>query len=193
MVTEAREMFVDCYNMRKKFFSLDQLTIAESMVDIIRARNGRPERSLAIYRNALEIYKEYLPDNHVQIGSLLIYEGDVYAELLDFATAVDKYHKANNIFFKAFGEGHIIEADILGEFAGCILYLQGFEKSISLFFSMTVNIGKVLLRKCDYDGAKEQFNTALDIYSTKLPESHPKISAVAQHLDRVEQEEALCV
>lgn len=107
-------MFVDCYNMRKKFFSLDQLTIAESMVDIIRARNGRPERSLAIYRNAMEIYKEYLPDTHVQIGHLLVYEGDVHAELLDFAKAVDRYQKANNIFLKAVGERHIVEADVLG-------------------------------------------------------------------------------
>lgn len=56
-----------------------------------------------------------------------------------------------------------------------------------------VNIGQVLLRKCDYDGAKEQFCTALEIYKTKLPEGHPKIAAAAQHLDRLEQEEALCV
>ena len=57
----------------------------------------------------------------------------------------------------------------------------------------TVNTGKVLLRKCDYDGAKEHFNTALQIYESKLPESHPKISSTLVHLDRVEQEEALCV
>ena len=109
-------MYVDCYNMRKRYVTRDQLVIAESMVDIIRARNGRPERSLAIYRNAREIYDEYLPDNHAQIGHLLIYEGDVHAELLDFATAVDRYQKANNIMLKSFGEGHLVEADILGEF-----------------------------------------------------------------------------
>ena len=56
-----------------------------------------------------------------------------------------------------------------------------------------VNVGKVLLRKCDYDGAKAQFCRALDIYNSKLPEGHPKVVAAAQHLDRVEQEEALCV
>ena len=115
MVVEAREMFVNCYNMRKIFFSLDQLIIAESMVDIIRARNGRPERSLAIYRNAMEIYREYLQDDHIQIGYLLVYEGDVHAELLDFATAVNCYHRANQIFYKAFGEGHLVEADTLGK------------------------------------------------------------------------------
>ena len=96
---------------------MDQLTIAESMVDIIRARSGRPERSLAIYGNAMEAYHEYLSDNHVQIGHLLVYEGDAHAELLDFSTAVDRYHKASVIFRKAFGEGHIAQADILGEFA----------------------------------------------------------------------------
>ncbi|KAL7489099.1 hypothetical protein ACHAW6_014690 [Cyclotella cf. meneghiniana] len=169
MAAEARAMFLDCYNMRKRFFSMDQLTIAESMVDIIRARSGRPERSLAIYGNAMEVYHEYLSDNHVQIGHLLVYEGDAHAELLDFSTAVDRYHKASVIFRKAYGEGHIVEADIL------------------------VNVGKVLLRKCDYDGAKAQFCKALDIYNSKLPEGHPKIVAAAQHLDRVEQEEALCV
>lgn len=62
-----------------------------------------------------------------------------------------------------------------------------------LFLVCAVNIGKVLLRKCDYDGAKEQFCMALDIYNNKLPEGHPKITAATQHLDRVEQEEALCV
>ena len=55
-------------------------------------------------------------DNHAQIGHLLIYEGDVHAELLDFVTAVDRYQKANNIMLKSFGEGHLVEADILGEF-----------------------------------------------------------------------------
>ncbi|KAL3800255.1 hypothetical protein ACHAWO_013837 [Cyclotella atomus] len=169
MVEEAREMFVHCYNMRKRFFSLDMLAIAESMVDVIRARSGRPERSLAIYRNAMEIYNDYLPDNHPLLGHLLVYEGDIHVELLDFASAVDRYHKANNIFLKTFGEGHLVVADIL------------------------VNIGQVLLRKCDYDGAKEQFCTALEIYNTKLPEGHPKIAAAAQHLDRLDQEEALCV
>lgn len=109
-------MFVDSYNMRKRFFTLDQLVIAESMVDIIRARNGRPERSLAIYRNAMEIYNEYLPDDHAQIGHLLIYEGDVHAEMLDFPSAVAKYQKASRIFLKTYGEGHLVEADILGEF-----------------------------------------------------------------------------
>eukprot|EP00804_Cyclotella_cryptica_P000331 CCRYP_008667-RB/>CCRYP_008667-RB protein AED:0.03 eAED:0.03 QI:1966/1/1/1/1/1/6/194/741 len=113
MAAEARAMFLDCYNMRKRFFSMDQLTIAESMVDIIRSRSGRPERSLAIYGNAMEVYKEYLSDNHVQIGHLLVYEGDAHAELLDFSTAVDRYHKASVIFRKAFGEGHIVQADIL--------------------------------------------------------------------------------
>jgi len=49
------------------------------------------------------------------------------------------------------------------------------------------------LRKCDYDKAKQQFCMALDIYNSKLPKKHPKILAIAQHLDRVEQEEALCV
>jgi tetratricopeptide (TPR) repeat protein len=112
---EARAMFLDCYNMRKLFFSMDQLVIAESMINIIRARGGRPERSLAIYSNAMEVYKEYLSDNHVQIGHLLVYEGDVHAELLDFSTAVDRYHKAGAIFLNAFGEGHIVEAVILGE------------------------------------------------------------------------------
>lgn len=109
-------MFVHCYNMRKRFFSLDMLAIAESMVDVIRARSGRPERSLAIYRNAMEIYNDYLPDNHPLLGHLLVYEGDIHVELLDFASAVDRYHKANNIFLKTFGEGHLVEADILGEF-----------------------------------------------------------------------------
>lgn len=57
----------------------------------------------------------------------------------------------------------------------------------------TVNIGKVLLRKCDYDSAENQFCTALEIYNKKLPGGHPKIAAAKQHLDRVEQEKALCV
>lgn len=59
MATEARLIFVDCYNMRKHFFTVDQIHIADSMVDIIRARNGQPERALAIYKNAHEVYKEY--------------------------------------------------------------------------------------------------------------------------------------
>lgn len=56
-----------------------------------------------------------------------------------------------------------------------------------------VNIGQVLLRKCDYDGAKEQFCIALEIYNAKLPDNHPKIATAAQLMERVEQEEALCV
>ena len=42
--TEARAMFVECYNIRKEFFTVDQVHIAESMVDIVRARQGQPER-----------------------------------------------------------------------------------------------------------------------------------------------------
>jgi len=106
---------LDCYNMRKLFFSMDQLPIAESMVDIIRVRSGRPERSLEIYRNAMEVYKEYLPDYHIQIANLLAYEGDAHAELLDFASATDRYQKAKEILQKVVGEGHVVEADILGK------------------------------------------------------------------------------
>jgi len=71
MFAEARAMYVDCYNMRKKFFSLDHLIIAESMIDITRARSGSPEKSLAIYRNAMEIYKEYLPGKST--GRIIMY------------------------------------------------------------------------------------------------------------------------
>jgi hypothetical protein len=58
---------------------------------------------------------------------------------------------------------------------------------------LSVNIGRVLLRKCDYDGAKEEFSKALSIYNSKLPDGHPKIASTFEQLDRVEQEEALCV
>ena len=117
MITEARSMYVECYNMRKFFFSMDQIHIAESMVDIIRARSGRPDRALAIYRNAMEVYKEYLPDDHVHIARLLIYEGDAHAELLDFSVAIERYEQAMHFFQKAVGEGHVTEADILGMFS----------------------------------------------------------------------------
>lgn len=59
-------------------------------------------------------------DNHVTIGHLLIYEGDVHAELLDFGTAINRYQKASNIFLKAVGEGHLVEADIIGKSNGKI-------------------------------------------------------------------------
>jgi len=169
MASEARAMYIDSYNMRKLFFSMDQIHIAESMVDIIRAREGKPEQALAVYKNAMDVYKEYLCDDHIQIGRLLMFEGDAYAELLDFSTAVERYEKAKRIFLDVLDEGHVVEADV------------------------AVDLGKVLLRKCDYDGAKDYFYRALEIYQTKLPESHPKISKTLLHLDRVEQEEALCV
>ncbi|KAL7473250.1 hypothetical protein ACHAXS_014029 [Conticribra weissflogii] len=169
MTSEARAMYIDSYNMRKLFFGMDQIHIAESMVDIIRAREGKPEQALAVYKNAMDVYKEYLSDDHVQIGRLLMFEGDAHAELLDFSTAIERYEKAKQIFLDVLDEGHVIEADV------------------------AVNLGKVLLRKCDYDGAKDYFYRALEIYQAKLPESHPKISRALLHLDRVEQEEALCV
>mmetsp|Transcript_30863 Transcript_30863/g.58600 ORF Transcript_30863/g.58600 Transcript_30863/m.58600 type:complete len:333 (+) Transcript_30863:1621-2619(+) len=170
MATEARLQFVECYNMRKEFFASDQIHIAESMVDIIRARSGQPDRALAIYRNAMEVYKEYLSDDHVLIGRLLVFEGDSHAELHDFSTAIERYEQAKSVFSKAFGGECAVDSALVA-----------------------VNIGKVLLRKCDYDSAKTSFTSALDIYQQILPEGHPKITSALNHLDRVEQEEALCV
>jgi tetratricopeptide (TPR) repeat protein len=170
MATEARGKFVDCYNMRKNFFTIDQIHIAESMVDIIRARSGQPGRALEIYQNAQEVYSEYLPDNHVQIGRLRVYEGDSFSELLNFTTAIERYEQAKQIFYTAFG----------GEF------------NID-YATVTVSIGRALLRKCDYDSAKKIFTSALVIYQQILPEEHLKIKRTLVDLDRVEQEEALCV
>ena len=169
MSSEARGVFVDVYNMRKMFFTMDQIQMAESMVDVIRARNGRPERALAIYRNAMDVYREYMPDDHVLIGRLLVYEGDANGELLDFSTAMLLYKQAREIFNKSVGKCAMESAQV------------------------AVNMGKVLLRKCDYDGAKEEFNTALNHYKQLLPENHPRISSALNHLERVEEEEALCV
>ena len=169
MSAEARAVYVEVYNMRKGFFTMDQIQMAESMVDVIRARNGRPERALAIYRNAMDVYREYLPDDHVLIGRLLVYEGDAHAELLSFSTAIERYEEARKIFRKSVGENAIDSAHV------------------------AVNIGKVMLRKCDYDGAKEEFNAALSNYQQLLPGNHPKMSSVLSHLSRVEEEEALCV
>lgn len=170
MAMEARGKFVDCYNMRKNFFTIDQIHIAESMVDIIRARSGQPGRALEIYQNAQEVYSEYLPDNHVQIGRLRVYEGDSFSELLNFTTAIERYEQAKQIFYMAFG----------GEF------------NID-YATVTVSIGRALLRKCDYDSAKKIFTSALVIYQQILPEEHIKIKRTLVDLDRVEQEEALCV
>ena len=170
MATEARGQFVDCYNMRKNFFSVDQIHIAESMVDIIRARCGQPDRALAIYKNALAVFEEYLPYDHVHIGRLRVYEGDSYAELLNFSTAIESYEQAKEKFNKVFGEECTLDSALVA-----------------------VNIGQVLLRKCDYDSAKTSFTTALNIYQEILPEGHRKIIGTLNNLDRVEQEEALCV
>lgn len=170
MATEARKQFTDCYRMRKHFCTVDQMMIAESMVDVIRARNGNPERALAIYNNAMEVYKEYLCDDHVMIGRLCVYGGDSHAEMLNFSKAIERYKQAKQIFRKAF-EGECAIDSALVE----------------------VSIGKVLLRKCDYDSAKTSFSSALDIYQQILPDGHEKISSTLNQLDRVEQEEALCV
>ncbi len=169
MPAEARGVYVEVYNTRKIFFTMDQIPIAESMVDVIRARNGRPERALAIYRNAMDVYQEYLPDDHVLIGRLLVYKGDAHAELLEFSTAIERYEEAREIFRKSVGECAIDSAQV------------------------AVNMGKVLLRKCDYDGAKEEFNAALCHYNQLLPENHPKVESTLSLLGRVEEEEALCV
>jgi len=167
---QARQWFADAYNMRKLFFSVDQLNIAESMVDIIRARQGQPDRALAIYRNAMEVYSEYLPDEHVAIGRLHVYEGDSYAELLNFSKASSQYEKAMTIFRKSYGDEDNIDSA-----------------------HVAVSWGKVLLRKFDYDSAKTSFTSALSIYQRILPEGHPKIESTLMNLDRVEKEEALCV
>lgn len=169
MTAEARGVFVEVYNMRKIFFTMDQIPIAESMVDVIRARNGRPERALAIYRNAMDVYQEYLSDDHVLIGRLLVYEGDAHAELLEFSIAIGRYGDAREIFRKSVGECAIDSAQV------------------------AIKLGLVLLRKCDYDGAKEEFNAALSHYKQLLPENHPKVSSTVSLLGRVEEEEALCV
>lgn len=168
--TEARGKYVECYNMKKQFFTVDQIHIAESMVDIIRARNGQPERALQIYQNAHDVYQEYLPDDHVQIGKLRVYEGDSYAELLNFAMAIERYEQAEKIFYKVFGGERNIDSAMVA-----------------------VNIGRVLLRKCDYVSAKKRFTQALEIYEQILPHGHLKIKSTLNDLDRVEQEEALCV
>ena len=84
---------------------------------------------------------------------------------------VDRYHQASVIFCKAFGKGHIVQADILGE------HVVFFRNSVYKFTHLTI----VLLQKCDYNGAKAQFCTALDIYNSKLLEGHSKIVAASQH------------
>jgi len=170
MATEARDQFVDCHNMRKNFFTIDQIHVNESMVNVIRARKDRPGRALEIYANAMDLYKDYLPDDHIEIGRLRVYEGDAYAELLNFSTAIERYEQARQIFYKAYGGECTIDSALVA-----------------------VNIGKVLLRKCDYDSAKTSFTSALNIYQQILPEGHQKITSTLNNLDRVEQEEALCV
>lgn len=99
-----------------------------------------------------------------------MYEGDSYAELLNFSTAIERYEQAKQIFSKTFGGECTIDSALVA-----------------------VSIGKVLLRKCDYDSAKTSFTSALTIYQQILPECHKKITGTLNSLDRVEQEEALCV
>lgn len=167
--TQARAMFVECYNMRKEFFTVDQVHIAESMVDIIRARPGQPERALALYLNAMEVYKEYLADDHVLIARLMLYKGDSHAEMLDFSSSIENYESAEKIFL-----------DRLGSLST--------ESAL-----VSVSIGKVLLRKCEYEGAKKRFGDALEVYKKILPGGHPKIAQAMSLLNRVGEEEALCV
>jgi len=140
------------------------------MVDIIRARSGQPKRALQIYQNAHDVYQEYLPDDHVHVGKLKVYEGDSYAELLQFTKAIERYEQAQVIFNKAYGSECNINSAMV-----------------------SVNIGRVLLGKCNYDPAKKSFTSALTIYQQILPYGHVKIQSTLNDLDRVEQEEALCV
>jgi len=168
--TEARAEFVKCYNMRKEFFTVDMYHIALSMVNIIRVRQGQPDRALAIYKNALDVYKEYLSDDHVIFGRLHVYEGDSYSELLNFSKAIEQYEKAKKIFHKVFGG----ECSADSAMVAC-------------------RQGLTFLRKCDYDSAKACFTFALNIYQTILPEGHKMIIDTLASLDRVEKEESLCV
>ena len=168
--TEARAEYVKCYNMRKEFFTVDQIHIAESMVNIIRVRQGQPERALSIYKNAVDVYKEYLSDDHVIIGRLHVYEGDSYSELLNFSRAIEQYEKAKKIFHKVFGG----ECSADSAMVAC-------------------RQGLTFLRKCDYISAKACFTFALNIYQTILPEGHKRIIDTLASLDRVEKEESLCV
>ena len=170
MTTEARQEYIECYNMRKHFFTVDMIHIADSMVNIIRARSGQPERALAIYKNAFEVYNEYLADDHLSIGRLHVYEGDSHAEMLEFPSAIERYEKAQKIFQKAFGGESTLDSALVA-----------------------VNIGKVLLRKCDYESAKAEFASALAIYQDILSAEHEKIASTLVLLDRVEKEELLCV
>jgi len=96
-------MYVECYNIRKEFFTVDQVHIAESMVDIIRARPGQPERALALYVNAMEVFKEYLADDHVLIARLMLYKGDSHAEMLNFPSSIESYDSAEKIFHNRLG------------------------------------------------------------------------------------------
>lgn len=152
--SEARAMYIDSYNMRKLFFGMDQIHIAESMVDIIRAREGKPEQALAVYKNAMDVYKEYLSDDHIQIGRLLMFEGDAYAELLDFSTAIERYEKAKRIFLDVLDEGHVIEADVAG---ACILFLLYSQNVMATFnidcFRLFYRISQSIWEKFCFENA----------------------------------------
>ena len=56
------------------------------------------------------------------------------------------------------------------------------------------HIGSVLLRKCEFTEAKDNFTKALELYrSMNLKEDDPRIAVTLDGILRVEHEEELCV
>ena len=168
--------------------------MARTLNDIgrIHEKNGKPGRALRVYGDALRVRMETLGPDHLDVAHTQNNMGVAYYGLWNYGDALAKHTLALGIIEKTFGVTTC--DDVAVSSAAAVECTSTTEHGIIIRGDTYKNIGSVLLRKCEFTEAKDNFTKALELYrSMNLKEDDPRIAVTLDGILRVEHEEELCV
>ena len=169
---KAIKVLEECYYMRLDFLGSDHPLQASTLYEIahIHIKRERFKKAVHICNAILEIRRESLSEQHIDLARALATRGSCLVVTGDYNEALKCFEEAFLVAKKAVGNTHPAVADIHILFAA------------------------MHLRKCNFDEAKGEITKALAIYqNSNLDGDHPSLKDAVALMERVERDEMLCV
>jgi tetratricopeptide (TPR) repeat protein len=119
----------------------------------VKGDQGEYQEAITFYDKSLEIYKQILPPNHLNLGVSYANIGVVYNDMGNYPKALSYYEKALEIRQESLPSNH---PDLASSYN---------------------NIGIVYKNMGDFPEALSSYEKALDIWQQSLPSNHPNLAA----------------
>ncbi|CAF5003981.1 unnamed protein product, partial [Rotaria sp. Silwood1] len=182
------------FSLCEKDFMHPHIATSYNNIGLVYKDKGDYDNALDYCKQALDIWKQTLPEEHPDIASSYNNIGLIYQDKGDYDNALDCYKKAHDIWKQTLPEKHphiaitynnigLVYKD-KGDYDNALDYCkpalgirkQTLPENHSDIATSYNNIGLIYQNKGDYDNALDYYKKALDIWKQTLPENHPDIA-----------------